>query len=295
MFETTLQNAVLKHPILTGLALMTVALVFRLGDIFVLRLDERWGEIMLSKALGFGLVVFFIWATGRRLADIGLHTTWLGQSVVLGTLVAMIALIAGYGVEFLVQHQSGARPAFRLAAIDPKAGVAGGLLFAAWLLLGNVVNSFMEEGLFRGAMGRLFLIRLSFWQVNLLQAFLFGLWHLVWAVKWYQTGQMQTPGEVLFGVVGNFLPQFLLGLVWGYLFLKTGNLWAAWTAHTLTNTALNFLHIATAEGLDSGISIRMAVYCAIAMLGMFLVKLLAEQWQMPVVAPWCKRYSPQLI
>ncbi len=174
----------------------------------------------------------------------------------------------------------------QLAAIDPKAGVSGGLLFALFLVVGNFVNSFMEEGLFRGVMIPLFRTRLSFWQAVWLQAILFGAWHLPWALKWYQTGMIQTPGEITLGVVTNFFPQILLGLVWGYMFLKTGNLWTPWIAHTLTNTTLNLLHTVTAEGLDRGTSIRMTAYSIVALLGMLLVKFLAKRLFLPEGQPW---------
>ncbi len=40
------------QPVATALGLLLVALLFRLPDIFIYRLDERWGEIILSKAAG---------------------------------------------------------------------------------------------------------------------------------------------------------------------------------------------------------------------------------------------------
>ena len=46
-----------QRPVLTGIILALIALIFRLIDISVLRLDERLGEIILSKALGFFLVI----------------------------------------------------------------------------------------------------------------------------------------------------------------------------------------------------------------------------------------------
>lgn len=48
-----IKRSTLQKPILTGIILMLIALCFRLTDIFVHRLDDRWGEIILSKALGF--------------------------------------------------------------------------------------------------------------------------------------------------------------------------------------------------------------------------------------------------
>ena len=219
------KDTTLRRPVLTGILLLLAALVFRLVDIFVLRLDERLGEIILSKALGFGLVVWFVWAAGRKMAAIGFHGRRLGESLLLGLGITVLPLAAAYAIEWTVLAGMGQAPRLLLAAVDPKAGVTGGLAFALWLVSGNFVNSFMEEGLFRGVLLNLFRARLSPARSNGLQALLFGAWHLVWVVKWIRTGLVQTPGEIGMGVVANFLPQICLGLVWGYAYLKTGNLW----------------------------------------------------------------------
>ncbi len=282
--STPIRSLATRWPVLVSLGLLAIALLFRLNDIFVLRLDELLGEIILSKALGFTLVVIFLWLAGLRLRDIGLHTSGLAPSLFIGASIALLALLVGYAIELLVL--SGSHATLQFAAIDPKAGVSGGVLFALFLVLGNFVNSFMEEGLFRGVMIPLFRTRLSFWGAVWLQAILFGAWHLPWALKWYQTGMIQTPGEITMGVVTNFFPQILLGLVWGYMYVKTGSLWTPWIAHTLTNTTLNLLHTVTAEGLDGGVSIRMTAYSIVALLGMLLVKYLAQRFTLPEGLPW---------
>jgi membrane protease YdiL (CAAX protease family) len=272
-----------RWPVLVGLALLAIALIFRLIDIFVLRLDEILGEIVLSKALGFALVVLFLWLAGQKLGDIGLHSKGLTPSLFIGVGITLLALVVGYTTELLL---SGSNVSLQVAGIDPKAGVSGGFLFSIWLVFGNLVNSFMEEGLFRGVMIPLFRTRLTVWQAIWLQAILFGAWHLPWALKWYQTGVIQTPGQIVMGVVLNFFPQILLGLVWGYMYLKTGSLWTSWIAHTLTNTTLNLLHTATPDGLDGGTSLRMTAYSIVALLGMFLVKYLARRFALPQLQSW---------
>jgi membrane protease YdiL (CAAX protease family) len=274
----------LEKPIWTGLVLLVIALVFKWVDTFVLRLDELLGEIILCKTLGFILVVVFVWAAGRTLCDIGLHGRRLGQSLLIGALLAAVTIVVSHAAAFVVLLPD--QPALRFAAIDPKAGVSGGFLFALWLILGNVVNAFMEEGLFRGVMGRLFRIRLSLWGANALQAFLFGLWHLPWVLKWYQTGQLEERGGPVVAALLQFLPMVAIGLVWGYAYLKTGSLWVSWLFHFANNTILNLLHVSTVEGLDSGSAIVGPVAMFVALLSMFLVKYLAERYQMPEVKPW---------
>jgi membrane protease YdiL (CAAX protease family) len=260
---------------------MLIALVFRLIDIFVLRLDERLGEIILSKTLGFLLVLLFVWAIGQKPASIGFHGRRLGEGLLIGVVITVLPFIVAYTVEWIVLGQFGQEPQLLFSAIDPKAGVTGGLLFVLWLVAGNFINSFMEEGLFCGVMLNLNRMRLSLAKSNWLQAGLFGAWHLVWVVKWYQTGVVSTPGEIGMGIVANFLPQICLGLVWGYAYLKTDNLWTVWIAHTLTNTTLNLLHVATLDAMDPGMSIRMTTFSIVSLLMMFLIRYISNQRQMP--------------
>jgi membrane protease YdiL (CAAX protease family) len=275
-----------QKPILTGIILMLIALGFRLTDIFVLRLDERLGEIILSKTLGFLLVLLFIWVIGRKPASIGFHGRRLGEGLLIGVAITVLPFTVAYTVEWMMLQQFGQGPRLLFSAIDPKAGVTGGLLFALWLVAGNFINSFMEEGLFRGVMLNLNRMRLSFGKANWLQALLFGAWHLVWVVKWYQTGVVSTPNEIGLGIVANFLPQICLGLVWGYAYLKTDNLWTAWIAHTLTNTTLNLLHVATVDAMDPGMSIRMTTFSIVSLLMIFLIRFICTRRSMPEMTAW---------
>lgn len=282
----SIKRCTFQTPILTGISLMLIALIFRLNDIFILRLDERLGEIILSKSLGFLLVLLFIWAIGRKPDSIGFHGRRLGDGLLIGILITILPFVIAYAVEWIVLQQMGQEPRLLFSAIDPKAGVTGGFLFALWLVLGNFINSFMEEGLFRGVMLNLNRMRLSFGKSNWLQAVLFGIWHLVWVVKWYQTGIVSTPGEIGMGIVGNFLPQICLGLVWGYAYMKTNNLWTAWIAHTLTNTTLNLLHVATLDAMNPGMSIRMTAFSITSLFMMFLIRYICTRRKIPELTTW---------
>jgi membrane protease YdiL (CAAX protease family) len=282
----TLNRLALARPILISIVLFLIALFFRWIDGFVLRLDERVGELILTKALGFLLVLAFLWATRRRLKDIGLHSSRLGPSLLVGVLTTAVAFALGYSVEILIALQQGTQPALQFGAIDSKLGVTGGALFALWLIGVNFINSFMEEGLFRGVMIPLFKIKLSFWQTNWLQALFFGAWHLPWVVKYYQLGEIQTGGEIALSILNHSLPQIVVGLVWGYFFLKTNSLWTPWIAHVLANSTSNLLHVRTTEGLDSNFMIRMGVFMIVMLLSMLVVHRVAKRTGLPEVRAW---------
>jgi hypothetical protein len=101
-----------QKPILTGIILMLIAMGFRLIDIFVLRLDERLGEIILSKALGFSLVLLFVWTIGKKLSSIGFHGKRLGESLLIGVAITVLPFIIAYTVEWIVMQQMGQEPKF---------------------------------------------------------------------------------------------------------------------------------------------------------------------------------------
>ena len=284
-----LQQISLGKPILTALVLMAIALFFKWIDTFVLRLDERLGEIILSKSLGFILVIVFVWLTRHKLRDIGLHSQKIGQSLLIGASVTIIAFLIGYGVEYILAVQQAGEPHILFSALDNKMGVTGGYLFALLLVIGNFINAFMEEGLFRGLMIPLFLTKLSFVRTNWLQAFLFGAWHLMWVFKYYQLGTIQTSDEILMSIFSNFLPQLLMGLVWGYMNFKTNSLWAPWISHLITNSTLNLLHVNTLQGMDTGMMIRMPIFTILALLSIFVIRYLAEKLQMAEVKAWGDR------
>ncbi|MGD2158779.1 MAG: type II CAAX endopeptidase family protein [Anaerolineales bacterium] len=281
-----IQRLALAKPILVCVVLFIIATSFRWIDSFVLRLDERIGELILTKSLGFALVLAFVWVTGQKIKDIGLHSKFLRQSLLIGTLTSVVAYFFGYGVEVLLALQSGTQPKFQFGAIDPKIGVSGGILFALFLLVGNMINSFMEDGLFRGVMGRLARVRFGFWKTNWFQAFMFGIWHLPWVMKYYLLGEINTSGELFTQIAFNSLPQLLIGVVYGYMYLKTNSLWAPWLAHTISNSASNFVHVTTTEGMDPGLPVRMSVYLVVMLVSLIWVRRVTQKHQIPEVKPW---------
>lgn len=256
--ESRLFNISLQHPFLVPVSLLLIALLFRIIDIFVLKLDELLGEIILSKLLGFLLVLSYLWAVGKTVSSIGLHRRNIYEAVLIGGVGTALIFVAAFGFQYITLGGADQSPGIMFVAIDPKTGLEGGALFAMFLLFGNVVNSFMEEGLFRGVMLPHFMRSLSFRWANLLQATLFGLWHAVWPIKSLITGKLTLEAAML-EAGGLVLTTTAAGLLFGYLFYKTDSLWAPWLAHTIHNSALNLVHIRTVAGLDADMGLVIPV------------------------------------
>ena len=283
----------LRHPILIPIILFIIAVVFKIFDVFVFNIDERLGEIIISKSLGFLLILGYLWFVGKSVTSIGLHRKYAKEALIIGSSGIILILLFSYGLQFGVLAGAGKDPSLVFTAIDPTAGVTGGAAFALFLLLGNFINSFMEEGLFRGVMLRHFRVSLSFWRANFLQAAFFGIWHLNWPIKQYLAGQLDAGGLASQSLMILFATG-IVGFAMGYLYLKTGNLWGPWIMHTINNSVQNMVHIRTIDGLDSDMMVfQIALTLSLIAIIPFF-RALAKRFQTPEVKPWGqenKQYS----
>jgi membrane protease YdiL (CAAX protease family) len=269
------------------LILFILACLFKILDSFVFRLDELLGEAILTKSLGFVLVAVYVWACGRKLRDIGFHTRFLAKALLIAAVSFLSLYIVAFITQIIVLRSTGEDASFVLSAVDPKTGMSGGFLFAIWLLVANLVNSAMEEGLFRGTMIRHFLIRFSGWGAILLQAGLFALWHMSWPARLLLDGQASA-SQVVFEALSLLISTSIAGIVYGYLYFKTDNLWSPFLAHTINNGIFNVLFIRTSMGIQSGL--EFGIFIAIFLIGHLLmipvIHFASKRLEMPEVTPW---------
>ena len=246
-----------SNPLILSIYLMCIAMIFRLLDIFVLRLDGLLGEIILSKIIGFIVVILFIKTMDNSMSDIGFNINNKLSIFTLGAVVTVVLMIIGYVGEFMIFSSDS--PKLIISAIDPKAGVTGGRGFAIFLLSGNVINCFMEESLFRGVMIPLLNKKYSIKKTIFLQALLFGVWHIPWAFKWYISG---VSGFIM-ALIINFIPMIFIGIVFGVMYYYTNSIWTPWISHFIMNSILNLVHVSINGKLNVGMTIRMSIFQSI--------------------------------
>ena len=181
----------------------------------------------LLNAPGIGIIValvaigLLLWRrrTGLRAMGFRRPPSWT-RTVVLGLLIAVAAQFGSYGIlEPFLQQVTGQPP--DLAEFDSLRGDLG--MLAKWLAVVWLFVVFTEEFIFRGFLIRetLNLLgqgRAALYASLLFCSLLFGLAH------WYQG-----PGGVL--------STALVGLLMGYLFVRTGfNLWLPVFVHGFIDT-----------------------------------------------------------
>ncbi len=97
-----LRELSLSKPLIVGIGLICLAMVFRLLDIFVFRLDDLLGEIILSKTIGFIIVIVFVKMIGEEMSDIGFNFDNKRSIFTIGAVITVGLLIVGYAFEFMV-------------------------------------------------------------------------------------------------------------------------------------------------------------------------------------------------
>jgi membrane protease YdiL (CAAX protease family) len=277
----------LDRPLLVMLSLYIIAWIIKIFDTFVFRLDELIGEAILTKALGFLLVAVYVWVAGKKLSDIGFRTRNLGISLVLSVVGFGLIYVLAFTSQLVIFRASGEEADLVFSAVDPRTGLSGGLFFGLWLVFTNLVNSAMEEGLFRGIMLRHFLVRYAKWGAIFLQAALFSLWHLSWPLRHLLDGQVTT-GQVAFEAFGLTISTLVSGVVYGYFYYRTNNLWGPFVAHTINNSVFNVLFIRSATGVQSGLEfIPFALIFLIGHLLMIpIIAVVTNRMKISEVKPW---------
>jgi membrane protease YdiL (CAAX protease family) len=272
----------LSQPILVSLAFFLVVIALRSVDLFVLH--NLPDQPIVSRVLGFLLVLGYLQVLGKPISSIGLHARNFGKAFLIGGLSLIILYTSLYAVQFYRLTLAGETPRLVFAAIDHRTETLGGLFFTLFYVLGQVFNAFTEESIFRGVILPHLMQKLGFWKANAGQALLFGLAHLVFPLSDWASGQA-TAGQAAAEAATLLVFTTIGGLVFGYLYYRTGSLWTVFFAHFLDNAIGRVFHIQTASRINAETDIML-----IASLGLIGLTVLAwavpKRSGIPTLQPW---------
>lgn len=254
----------IKHPILIVNTLFLICMFGRFFEYFILETDKSiLGENLFHKIFG----IFIIWISLKFLhlkyKDIGFTNKNILSNFIKGLLLATICFTISYFIEMFILYLQGNTPhlelyisSFQLTGTEIK---NTGFLFFLSCILFNIINVFMEEGLFRGLFIKILSHKTTFFYANLLSALLFGLWHFVMPFKSYITGEMSFLQMILMSI-GYIILSGLMSIKWGLLYKISNNLWIGLSDHLFNNAvATNMLHVVTNTGNDEMQIIRIII------------------------------------
>ena len=236
-------------------AIFTLCLAARFVEYFLIETDRTAiGENVLHKAVGIIILALVLKRVNLTWSDIGFQRNGFVSSILKGLLLGSVCFAISYWLELTILALQG-NPAHLEIYISSFSLTGSGIkntdfVFFLLCVVFNVLNVWMEEGIFRGLFIKIFSESKSFMQANFIAAFLFGVWHIVMPVRSYVNGEMSFAAMVLMGI-GYIILAGIMGIKWGLLYRITGNLWAGLGDHLFNNTvATNMLHVVSQNGAD---------------------------------------------
>ena len=244
-----------KNNILRAVGIFMLCLLVHGAEVFFVRTDETiFAECFINKV--FGIVVLFValklWHKSWR--DIGFKSESLIRNSAKGLGICALFYTLGFAAEFILLALQGnpGHMEFFVTGFSLTGNVVKqtGLGFVLMCIGFNIINVWMEEGLFRGFFITYLKEKVSPRVALLIAAFLFGIWHLVTPLRSVADGEMSL---LTFAVmsIGYVVLSALMGIKWGMLYEHSGTIWIGLADHFFNNCVVtNLLHVVTATGTD---------------------------------------------
>ena len=235
--------------------IFTFCLLVRFVEYFFIKTDQTViGENVLHKVVGIILLALVLKRVNLSWSNIGFQRDGFVSGILKGLLLGSVCFAVSFGLELgiLALQGNSAHLEIYISSFSLTGSQIKNTDFVFFLLcvLFNIVNVWMEEGVFRGLFIRTLSETKPFMQANYIAAFLFGVWHIVMPIRSYINGEMSFAAMILMGI-GYIILAEIMGIKWGILYRITGNLWAGLGDHLFNNTvATNMLHVVSLNGAD---------------------------------------------
>ncbi len=256
-----------SRPIRFIILFYLLCFVLRAIEYLLIRTDQSViGEAFIHKLAGIALLALALRAIPYRWGDIGFSAgRKAAKGLSWGLLLGLGAYIIAYGAEMLLQAPATPSLHFYAASYALEGGQAmqGGIEFIMIVILGNIINVIMEEGVFRGLFQRLGEEKYSFAKALIFSAILFGLWHIALPVRNVIDGVQSAPGAAMAALmlVGT---SAIGGVQYALLYKMTGTLYTPMAAHFVNNAIVNLLHVHTVSGVDAMQTLRITIAQTVA-------------------------------
>lgn len=246
-------NQLLKKPILSCYLIFVVCSLARIFEYFYIRTDDTFlSENFLHKLFGILLLWGILSICKLRWKDIGFTSKGIMSGLGKGLLFGLVCSIFAYVVECLTLfflhgnvHLSFYTSGFSLTN---EKGSQAGILFILLSVLFNLINVWMEEGVFRGLFTKI-LEGISYRRSLFFIAFLFGIWHLVMPFRDFLDGESSLANLTIMGI-GYVILAGMMSIKWSLLYKMTGSLWLGLGDHLFNNLASNLLHVISNSEVD---------------------------------------------
>lgn len=251
-------------------ALTSCVLVFvlcciaRIVEYFFIRTDETiLAENFLHKVFGILILAAIVKAGKISWEEIGFHKSGIGKNLLRGFALGSLCFTVAYTIECVLLYCMNGNVQLSVYtsgfSLNGEAVRQQGVLFILLCIGFNLINVWMEEGIFRGLFDRLLANKMSYTGMILFIGFLFGIWHWVMPMRDYLEGN-STLGNLLVMGIGYILLSGIMSVKWSILYRITGSLWMGLGDHLFNNVVVtNLLHVISDNDADSMQIVRIMI------------------------------------
>ncbi len=245
-----------KKPILSCVIIFAICGLARLIEYFVIRTDETIiSENFLHKVFGIVVLSIVLHVCNDNWKSSGFVKNRMASDILKGLLLGGCCFLVAYSIECLILYlvNQNVSLSFYISGftLNGEAIRHDGALFLFLCVVLNIINVWMEEGVFRGLFMKILAQKLSFIRAVLLIAFLFGIWHWVMPLRDYVEGNTSLVNSLVMGI-GYIILAGIMSVKWSLLYKMTGALWVGLGDHLFNNVIVtNLLHVISNGEADS--------------------------------------------
>ncbi|MBQ1672274.1 MAG: CPBP family intramembrane metalloprotease [Treponema sp.] len=244
--------------------LITVTTIVKYIEFLFIRTDQTIiADNVITKIFCIIATLVAMKICGLKLSDVGLKNKNTFKYIGCGLGLGIFTFAISYGLEMLILAAQGKEP--QLSAYITNFGLSGATsefnLSAQAIIIcviANIINVLAEEGMYRGFILKAVTDRWGFKTGNYVQAFLFGIWHIVMCVLGVYDGQMSVVQAIVFAI-GYVVLAGILAIEWGTCVNMSGVLWVGLSEHFFNNFIGNFLHVVSTSGTDEYQIVRIVI------------------------------------
>lgn len=259
-----MEKSIKKQPMLSCAIIFTVCSFARLIEYFIIRTDETViSENFLHKLFGIILLAIILRSLQSNWESIGFIRNGIISGIIKGFALGGFCFIVAYSIECLILYHinQNVSLAFYISgfSLNGETAKQDSILFLSLCVVFNLINVWMEEGIFRGLFMKILAPKLSFIRATLLIALLFGTWHWVMPLRDYMDGNTSLPNLLIMGI-GYIILAGIMSIKWSVLYRITGALWVGLGDHLFNNVIVtNLLHVISNGEADSMQIIRIMI------------------------------------
>lgn len=259
-----MKEKLLKNTIKTCMLIFLLLIFVHAFEAIVLRMDETvFAENFINKVFGIVVMAIVLKMLDWQWKDIGFTPEGFGKGLLIVLSLSSVSFLIAYLAENLILTKQGNHVHFGFYvtgfSLTGETVIQQGIGFILMCIFFNIINVIMEEGTFRGLFFGIIRTDHSMKTALLIQALLFGIWHIVTPLHNLIDGDMDIAAFAGLSI-GYIILAGMMGIKWGLLYQMTGSLYAGMTDHFCNNCiATNLLHVVTDTGTDEMMIVRVLI------------------------------------